>query len=108
MYYRQPNNGLHEHKIMDQQITTIEANELITDKERVRGSLLLLVATHRQKNCKDIVTFVWRLYVSYRCLNSITITNKFPIPRYANSIEYIGDSCSFYSMISLYTCSGCH
>ena len=86
---------------MDQQITTIEANELITDKERVRRSILLLVATHRQNNCKDIVTFVWWLYVSYRFLNSITLIFEFPILRYADSIEDLSDSRGSLSVISL-------
>ena len=52
---------------------------------------LLLVARPHQEGCKDIKEFIWRIYVSYRLLNSVTRSFEFPILRFTDSIEELGD-----------------
>ena len=51
------------------------------------------------EDCTDINTFIWRIFVSYQPLNSITRSFEYLIPRYTDSIEGLKDSCSYVSMI---------
>ena len=93
---------------MTAQIADLEANDIITDCEGSWGSLLLLATKPQQESCDDINTFVWRLCVSYRPLNRITLGFEFTIPRCADSIEDLGDSRGSLSIVSLDTRSGYH
>ena len=61
----------------------------------------LLASKLHQEFCEDIHAFVWRLCVSYRAFNSITVGFEFPILRCANSIEDLGDSCGTMHKIFL-------
>ena len=61
-----------------------------------------------QEDCNDVKDFIWRLCVSYRPLNGITRSFEFPIPRCADSIEELGDSCVILFIISLDARSGYH
>ena len=72
------------------------------------GFSLLLVAKPHQEDYTDVYTFVWKLCVSYRSLNSITFNIKFPILRFTDSIADLGDSWRYLFTISLYTRSGYH
>ena len=105
---RQPVYDFHENKIMKKLITDLEANNLIRDCEGPWGSLLLLAATPHQESCTNILSFIWRLYVSCRPLNKITLGFEFPILRCADSIEDLGDSCGSIFTISLDARSGYH
>ena len=89
-------------------IFTLEASGFITDYKGYWRSLLLFAANPRQESCTDIHTFILRLYVSYRTLNAITFGFEFLIPRYADSIEDLGDSCDSLSIIFLITWGGYH
>ena len=104
----QPVYGFRESKIMTKLIADLEENKLIRDYEGNWGSLLLLVAKPHQESCINILAFIWRLYVSYRPLNKITLNFEFPLPRCADSIEDLGDSCGPIFTISLDARSGCH
>ena len=75
MRYPQPNNVFHEHKIANHQIAALKFRGLIADfEEGVWISLLLLAIKYHQEKCADISAFVWKLCVSYRPLNSITLS----------------------------------
>ena len=93
---------------MSQHIKALEESGLITDCTGSWGSLLLLAAKYHQDNCTDISNFVWRLYVSYRPLNSITYGFGFFIPRCDDNIKDIGYSCGNLFIISFDARSGYH
>ena len=105
---RQPVYGFHESKIMTQFKADLEANKLIRNYEGPWGSLLLLAAKPHQENFTNISAFLWRLCVSYRPLNKITLGFEFLIPRCADSIEDLGDSCDQIFTILLDARSGYH
>ena len=105
---RQPVNGFHDSKIIIKLIVDLEANNLIKDCKCPWGSLLLLAAKPDQESCTNILAFIWILCVSYRPLNKITLGFEFPIPRCADSIEDLGDSCGPIFTISLDSRSGYH
>ena len=91
---------------MTKLITDLEVNKLNRDCEGPWGSLLILVAIPHQESCTNILAFIWRLCVSYRPLNKITLGFEFPIPRCADSIEDLGDSSGPIFTISLDVRSG--
>ena len=93
---------------MTKLIADLEANNLIRDCEGPWSSLLLLAAKPYQESCTNISAFIWRLCVSYQPLNKITLGFEFPIPRCAESIEDLGDSCDPIFTISLDSRSGYH
>ena len=93
---------------MTKLIADLEVNNLIRDCEGPWGSLLLLAAKPHQESCTNISAFIWRLCVSYRPLNKITLGFEFPIPRCVDSIEDLGDSCGPIFTISLDARSGYH
>ena len=105
---KQPVYEFHERKIMNELIDDLENSGLIRDCEGVWGSLLLLAAKPHQESCDDVNSFIWRLCVSYRALNSITLPFQFPTPRCADSIEDLSDSCGPVYTTSLDTRSGYH
>ena len=87
MYCHQPKYGYHERKIMNKHIQALDDSGLITDCTGPWGYLLLLAPNPHLEDCNDVKHFIWRLCVSYQPLNVITRSFKFPIPRYADSIE---------------------
>ena len=76
---------------MTKQIVNLKASGLITDYERACESLLLLTAKLRQESYNDSNAFIWKLCASYQLLNSIILGFRFPISRYADSIENLDD-----------------
>ena len=105
---RQPVYSFHESKIMTKCIADLETNKLITDCESPCGSLLLLTGKSHQESCTHVSAFIARLCVSYRPLKKITLGFDFPIPRYVDSVEDLGDSCGPIFTMSLDTRSGYH
>ena len=78
-------------------------NKIIADYEGAWGSLLLLEAKSQQESFTNIHAFIWRICVSYRSLNNITLGFEFLIPRCVDSIEDPGDSYGPILIISLDT-----
>ena len=101
VYYCQPTYGDHEANIMTDYITQLENNNWIRDGTGPWCTLLLLAAKPHQDYCVHIDKFVWRLCVSYRRLNSVTRSFEFPILRYSNNIEDLGDLFGILFFISL-------
>ena len=108
VFGREPVYGFYESKIMTKLIADLEAINVITDCEGVFESLILFEENPHQEGCTDIKAFIWRLCVSYRLLNGITLGLKFPITRCVDSIEDLGDSCGPIFIISLDAQSGYH
>jgi hypothetical protein len=42
------------------------------------GSSVVLAAKPHQEHIDDITDFIWRMCVSYRCLNQVTIPFEYP------------------------------
>ena len=93
---------------MNKHISVLEDSGLIVDCEGHWGSLLVLAPKSHQEDCSSIDDFIWRLCVSCRPLNIITRSFEYPIPRCADSIEDLGDSCGKLMIISLDARSGYH
>jgi hypothetical protein len=59
-----------------------------------------------QEDVDDINDFIWRMCVSYRKLNSVTLPFEYPIPRFEDAIDDFGDSAGKLFFISLDARSG--
>ena len=95
---RQPSYGIHERKIMDKHIQILVPWD----------SIILLAPKPHQESFNNIKDFVWRLCISYRPLNGVTKSFKFPIPRCADNIQNFGDFSGRMYFISLDARSGYH
>ena len=93
---------------MSKQISDLENNNWIRDRAKLWGALLLLAAKLHQESCTDIDKFVWRLYVSYKPLNSVTRSFEFTIPRCSDSIKDLGNLYGRLFFITLDARSGYH
>ena len=93
---------------MTEHISQLEKNNWIRDCAELWGAPLLLAAKLHKESCVDINKFVWILFVSYIPLNGVTRTFEFPIPRYSDSIEDLGDSYGNLFFISLDARSSYH
>ena len=93
---------------MNKHIQTLADSGVITNCTGPWGSLLFLAPKPYQEDCNDVDKFVWILCVRYRSLNGITRIFEFPIPRCADSIEELRDSCGVLFIISLDARSGYH
>jgi hypothetical protein len=72
------------------------------------GSLVVLAPKPHQEDVLNIDDFVWRMCISYRKLNSVTLTFEYPIPRCEDAIDDFGDSAGKLYFISLDARSGYH
>ena len=108
IYCRQPEYSVYEAKIIWKQIADLENNKWTRDCNGSWGALLLFAVKPHQESCTNTDKFVWRLCVSYRFLNGVTIPFEFPIPRWYDSIEDLGDSYGKLYFISLNTRSDYH
>ena len=86
---------------MNNHIQVLEDNDWIYDCVGHWCSLLLLAAKPHQKSCIIIDVFIYRLYVSYRPLNSATRSSKLSISYYIDIIVNFGDSCDHITLIAL-------
>ena len=72
------------------------------------GSSIVLAAKPHQEQVTDINEFVWRMCVSYRRLNQVTLPFEYPIPRCDDAIDDFGDSNGRLYFISLDNKTGYH
>ena len=86
---------------MDEHIQIPETKDWICDCKGHWGSLILLAPKLYQDSGNNINDFVWRLYISYRLLNSVTKSFEFPIPRCADNNENFGNFSGRMYFISL-------
>ena len=78
--------GPHESDIIMAQIEELLQNEWIRECEGPWGSIIVLAAKPHQEHVTDINDFVWRMCVSYRGLNAVTLPFAYPIPRCDDAI----------------------
>ena len=79
-----PRNGIHESKVMTDQIEALNNNKWIRDCKGVWGSMILLAPKPHQEDVVNMKDVVWRRCASYRGLNRVTKSFMFPIPRCAD------------------------
>jgi hypothetical protein len=105
---RKPSYGPHESKIILAQQKALLANGWIRKCYGPWGSLVVLAPKPHQEDVTNIVDFVWRMCVSYRKLNSVTLPFEYPIPRCKDAINDFSDSAGRLYFISLDARSGYH
>jgi hypothetical protein len=72
-------------------IRSLLHNDWIEECGGAWGSLIVLAAKPHQEHIDDIADFIWRMCVSYRKLNSVTLAFAYPIPRCDDAIDDFGD-----------------
>ena len=77
---RKPHYGPHEGKIIMEHLDVLLHNGWICVCEGPWGSSIVLAAKPHQEHISNIYDFVWRMCVSYRRLNQITLPFEYPIP----------------------------
>ena len=82
-----PKYGVYESSIILKQIDTLLRNNWIRPCQGPWGSSIVLAAKPHQEDCCDIDAFIWRMCVSYRKLNAVTLPFEYPIPRCDAAIE---------------------
>ena len=100
-YCRQPGYGFHERNIMNRHISALEYSGLDVDCEGQWRCLLVLVPKPHQEEFDSIDNFIWRLCISNRRLNIITLIFEYPISRCVDSIKNLGDSYGLLWIVSL-------
>jgi hypothetical protein len=105
---RKPSYGPHESKIILDQQAVLLANGWIRKCYGPWGSLVVLAPKPHQESVVNIEDFIWRMCVSYRRLNSVTLPFEYPIPRCEDAIDDFGDSAGKLFFISLDAASGYH
>ena len=105
---RKPRYGPHESKIIMTQIQVLLDNGWIRLCKGAWGSSIVLAAKPHQEQVTNIDEFVWRMCVSYRRLNQVTLPFEYPIPRCDDAIDNFGDSNGRLHFISLDNKTGYH
>ena len=86
-----PSDGLHESEIMREQLAVLEKRGWIMRyEEGAWGSSIVLAPKPHQEDVHCIDDFIWRLCVSYRSLNSVTLPFRIPIPVCNDALDRIG------------------
>jgi hypothetical protein len=105
---RKPHYGPHEGKIIMEHLQVLIHNGWIRLCSGPWGSTIVLAAKPHQEHIFDIAEFIWRMCVSYRRLNQITLPFEYPIPRCDDAIDNFGDSAGRLFFISLDNKTGYH
>jgi hypothetical protein len=105
---RKPHYGPHEGKIIMEHLQVLLHNGWIRLCSGPWGSTIVLAAKPHQEHIFDIAEFIWRMCVSYRRLNQITLPFEYPIPRCDDAIDNFGDSAGRLFFISLDNKTGYH
>jgi hypothetical protein len=90
------------------QLEVLKANGWIRKCFGVWGSSIILAAKPHQERILSIDDFIWRLCVSYRHLNQVTLPFDYPIPRCNDAINNFGDSTGPLFFIALDNKRGYH
>ena len=105
---KKPHYGPHESNIIMQHLEVLKANGWIHKCFGPWGSAIVLAAKPHQEHITDIADFIWRLCVSYRRLNQVTLPFEYPIPRCDDAIDDFGDSTGRLFLMSLDNMTGYH
>ena len=105
---KKPHYGPHESKIIMAQLEVLKANGWIRQCFGPWGSSIVLAAKPHQEHIMDINEFIWRMCVSYRRLNQVTLPFEYPTPRCDDAINNFGDSAGRLYFISLDNKTGYH
>ena len=90
VFYRKPQYGPYESKIIMSQIEVLLQNKCIEECGGPWGRIIILAAKTRHEHITNIDYFKWRMCVSYWNLNEITKPFEFPIPLCNNTISSVG------------------
>ena len=106
---RPPSYGHYESKIIMDHIKVLFDNNWIREcSSGPFGAPIVLAPKPHQENVDKIEEFVWRMCVSYRALNRITIPFEYPIGRCDDAVEDFGDSAGTLFFISIDCAQGYH
>jgi hypothetical protein len=105
---KKPHYGPHESRIIMEHLEVLKANGWIRKCFGPWGSSIVLAAKPHQEHVTDISDFIWRLCVSYRRLNQVTLPFEYPIPRCDDAIDNFGDSAGRLFFIALDNKTGYH
>jgi hypothetical protein len=105
---QKPHYGPHESKIIMHHINSLLSNDWIGECGGAWGSLIVLAPKPHQEHVNDINDFIWRMCVSYRKLNGVTLAFEYPIPRCDDAIDDFGDGFGRLWFISLDARQGYH
>jgi hypothetical protein len=105
---KKPRYGPHESKIIMTHVDVLKGNGWIRRCFGPWGSSIVLAAKPHQEHITDILEFIWRLCVSYRRLNQVTLPFEYPIPRCDDAIDNFGDSAGRLYFIALDNKTGYH
>ena len=83
-------------------------NDWIEECGGAWGSLIVLAPKPHQEHVTDIDDFIWRMCVSYRKLNSVTLPLLIPSPVVTMQSTTLGDSVGRLWFISLDARQGYH
>jgi hypothetical protein len=86
-----PVYGPHESNIINQQLEVLRSDFWSRRCGGPWGSMILLAPKPHQENIDDIKDLIWRMCVSFWCLNLCNKPFIFPIPRCADAIEDLGE-----------------
>ena len=86
---KQTQYGPHESKIIMGQIQDLLENDWIEECDGPWGSIIVLAPKPHQEQVTHIDDFVWRMCVSYRGLNRVTLPFAYPIPRCDDAINVL-------------------
>ena len=104
----QPRYGIFERVIMQEQLDTLIHNDWIEPASGPWGSMIVFATKPHQEEVTNISDFVWRMCISYRKLNAITLPFEYPIPRCDDAIDDFGEGHGRLYFISLDARSGYH
>ena len=105
---KKPSHRPHESKIILEQQQVLLANGWIRKRCGPWGSLVVLAPKPHQEEVTNIEDFVWRVCVSCRKLNGVTLPFEHPIPRCEDAIDNFGASAGKRFFMSLDARSGYH
>jgi hypothetical protein len=103
-----PHYGPHEGKIIMEQICVLLHNKWIRPCLGPWGSSIVFAAKPHQEHVTYIADFIWRMCVSYRALNQVTLPFEYPIRRCDNDIDNFGDAAGRLFFIALDNKTGYH
>ena len=106
---RPPNYGPNEGEIIMKHIKALLNKKWLREfSGGAYGAPIVLASKPYQEDVENISDFIWRMCISYRALNKITHPFQYPIGRYNNSIENLGDGTGVLYFITLDCAQGYH